>query len=190
MGNQRIRKISPDGVISAVTAGGPDIAADSAGSIYFTDSGNIRKVLTDGTIANVTQGAGPIALDSAGNLYFPVSSYPSYGIGKISPDGVAATVATVNTGLPVALAADSNGNVYVAAYGAFSSLADGRVFKASPSGVVTIIAGAETAGYSGDGGPATGALLNPSALAVDSSGNVLVMDSVNNVIRMMRPSGP
>jgi sugar lactone lactonase YvrE len=190
VGNQRIRKISPDGVMSAVTAGGPDIAADSAGSVYFTDSGNIRKVLSDGTIASVTQDAGPIALDSAGNLYLPVSTFPGYGIRKISPDGVAATVANVSSGLPVALAVDSNGNVYVAAYAPFSNLPDGRVHKVSPSGVVTIIAGTQTAGYSGDGGPATSALLNPSALAVDSSGNVLVVDSVNDVIRRLQPSGP
>jgi predicted heme/steroid binding protein len=110
-----------------------------------------------------------------------VSSYPSYSIRKISPDGGATTVATVN-GLPASLAADSNGNVYVAA--------DGRVYKVSPSGVVTVIAGTETAGYSGDGGTATSAQLNPSALAVDSSGNILVVDSVNGVIRILRPSGP
>jgi sugar lactone lactonase YvrE len=190
-----IRKISPDGIISTVAAGGPDVAADSAGSVYFTDSPftnpqYIRKILSDGTIANVTQGAGPIAVDSAGNLYFPGEySFSGYGIRKISPDGVVTTLANVPTGAPGALAADSNGNVHVAAYGTFSSSADGRVFKVSPSGVVTVIAGTQTAGYSGDGGPASSAQLNPSALAVDSSGNILVVDSVNGVIRILRPSG-
>jgi hypothetical protein len=173
-----------------VAAGGPDIAADSAGSIYFTASGNIRKVLLDGTIVNVTQGAGPIAFDSAGNLYLPVSTFPGYGIRKISPDGAVTSVANVSSGLPVSLAADSNGNVYVAAYAPFSSLPDGRVHKVSPSGVVTVIAGTETAGYSGDGGPAISAQLTPSALAVDSSGNIFAVDSVNDVIRVLRPSGP
>jgi len=183
-----IRKISPDGIISTLAASGPDIAADSAGSVYFTESPftnpqNIRKILSDGTIVNVTQGAGPIALDSAGNLYFPGDYlFSGYGIRKISPDGVITTLANVPTGAPVAMAADYNGSVYVAA--------DGRVYKVSQSGVVTIVAGTENAGYSGDGGPASSAQLNPSALAVDSSGNILVMDSVNDVIRMLRPTGP
>jgi len=52
--------------------------------------------------------------------------------------------------------------------------------------VISTVAGTSTAGYSGDGSPATGAMLsNPIGLALDSGGNLYIADSSNNVIRMI-----
>lgn len=55
----------------------------------------------------------------------------------------------------------------------------------NPTGyVISTVAGNGTAGYSGDGGNATQAELNnPTALAVDGSGNIYIADSFNNRIR-------
>ena len=58
------------------------------------------------------------------------------------------------------------------------------IFAGSASGTETIVAGTGTAGYSGDGGPATSAELNePLGVAVDSAGNLYFADSANNCIR-------
>ena len=52
------------------------------------------------------------------------------------------------------------------------------------TGNIITVAGNGTAGYSGDGGPATSAQLNsPRGVAVDASGNVFIADTGNNVIR-------
>ncbi len=61
------------------------------------------------------------------------------------------------------------------------------VSPSSSTGTIETIAGDGTAGYSGDGGPATAAELNgPWGLAVDPSGDVFIADSHNNVIREVR----
>jgi uncharacterized protein (TIGR03437 family) len=79
------------------------------------------------------------------------------------------------------MAVDSSGAVYFA-----SSF---LVFKVSSAPSQTI-AGNGSNGYSGDGGPALSASLNVSGLAVDASGNVYVMDAVDNAIRLLKPSQP
>jgi uncharacterized protein (TIGR03437 family) len=61
------------------------------------------------------------------------------------------------------------------------------VFKVSSAPSLTI-AGNGSNGYSGDGGPALSASLNVSGLAIDASGNVYVMDAVDNAIRLLSPS--
>ncbi len=84
---------------------------------------------------------------------------------------------------PTGIAVDKSGNIYIA---------DGlnnRVRKVS-GGVITTIAGNGTAGYTGDKGPAASAELNdPTAVALDPSGNLYIADSANNVVRMVTPSG-
>ncbi len=50
--------------------------------------------------------------------------------------------------------------------------------------MITTVAGNGTPGFSGDNGPATSAqLYGPSAVAVDSAGNLYIADTVNNRIR-------
>jgi hypothetical protein len=61
---------------------------------------------------------------------------------------------------------------------------------AAESGVITTVAGNGTAGYSGDGGPATSAEIDsPYGLAVDAFGNLYVSDYANNVIRKVDKGG-
>ena len=76
------------------------------------------------------------------------------------------------------VAVDSKGNIYAA------DPQNSIVVRISPSGVMTVVAGSGIAGSSGDGGPATAASLNfPSGVAVDSAGNLYIVDAGNNRIR-------
>lgn len=79
---------------------------------------------------------------------------------------------------PISVAADVNGNVYVA------DQDDHRVRRIGPDGIISTVAGTGLAGFSGDGGPATAARLNaPQGLAVDSAGDVYIADRGNYRIR-------
>jgi len=86
----------------------------------------------------------------------------------------------VNEGLDddAGVAVDSAGNIY------FGGGIDNVVYKIS-GGILSVVAGTVgSSGYSGDGGPATSALLNnPQGVAVDSSGNLYIVDYLNYVIR-------
>ena len=66
-------------------------------------------------------------------------------------------------------------------------------FAASGQAVITAVAGdalSQTCGYSGDGGPATQALLcNAQAPVADSGNNLYFVDSNNHVIRKVTPAG-
>jgi uncharacterized protein (TIGR03437 family) len=174
--NNRIRRVS-NGVITTVAGNGTGgyggdngpatdaalsgplaVAADSAGNLYIADDGNnrIRKV-SNGVITTV-----------AGN---GTDGYGGYG-----GDNGPATGAELY--YPCGVAVDSAGNLYIADDG------NHRIRKVSSTGVITTVAGNGTAGFSGDGGPATGAHLDyPQGIAVDSAGNLYIADTDNNRIR-------
>jgi sugar lactone lactonase YvrE len=65
-----------------------------------------------------------------------------------------------------------------------ASSASIREVSATSAGIITTVAGNGGGGYSGDGGPATSAeLYIPYGVAVDSSGNLYILDQWNNRIR-------
>ncbi len=176
-GNSRIRKVAANGAITTVAGngtpgytgnGGPatnaelrfprGVAVDASGSLYIADTANsrIRKVAANGTIATV-----------AGSAF----SNGLFG------DGGPATSASLNH--PYGVALDSAGNIYIA------DTSNHAVREVTvTNGIINTVAGTGTAGYTGDGGAATGAELNyPYSVVVDSAGNLYIADHDNNVIR-------
>ena len=83
---------------------------------------------------------------------------------------------------PLALAIGPGGEIYIA---------EGhRIREVKKDGRITTFAGTGTAGNAGDGGPAAQAQLNmPQGLAVDSTGNVYIADTLNNRVRRVSAEG-
>ncbi|MEI7024721.1 NHL domain-containing protein [Paenibacillus sp. y28] len=134
------------------------IAVDSSGNIYIGDTGNYRVRRIDASTNIITTVAGT-------------------GESSYSGDGGLATAAAL--GRIDGIAIDAAGNLYIA---------DGKNYRVrkvdAVSKIITTVAGTGESGYSGDGGLATAAKLNyPSAIAVDSSGNIFLSDSNNYRIR-------
>jgi hypothetical protein len=97
--------------------------------------------------------------------------------GGPTPVNVAGISASLSVGVPQYLSADPAGNVF---YADHNTILRGDAV----SGIVTLVAGNGISGFSGDGGPATGAQLwGPTALAVDSSGTLYICDTLNNRVR-------
>jgi hypothetical protein len=218
-GNNRIRKIGPDGIITTVAGTGHrgfskdgipatqadlwqpgDVAADRFGNLYVSDIYRLRKVSPDGLITTVagtgtkaispdgglaaktdiTDSASPVA-DAAGNVYFIETAYVNNSyhprVRKVGADGILTTAAGTGqqgyyrgegtaTQLPLwqptDLALDSKGDLYIAD-------AD-RVLKVTMDGKVRVVAGGGIA--TGDGQPALGATIRPVDLAVSAAGQV------------------
>lgn len=147
------------------------IVWDPAGNMYISDSANqrIRKVDTSGTIWTFAGSGAPgyaNGVSTTAQFHFPTTfSAPPGAKIAINPSGTTLYVA------------DSLNNVVRA------------IDIASAN--VTLFAGTPlSAGYSGDGGPATSAQLDsPLDVAVGPDGSVYVADTVNNVIRKIAPGG-
>lgn len=86
--------------------------------------------------------------------------------------------------VPAGLTFDADGNLYIA------DRDNHRVRKVDKKGIITTVAGNGTAGFSGDGGPATQASLNlPSGVVVDKKGNLYIADRSNDRVRMVNTKG-
>jgi sugar lactone lactonase YvrE len=177
-------RVTGPGVISTV-AGGPGrgpapavaqdvgaVAAGPAGDVYVGDSRGVVRRLTSGTSWETV---------TAGTATQNLLSGPR--------NRVAATVAPLDS--VDGLAVDSAGNVVIAdgldfliwVVAARAGTFYGQAMKA---GFIYSIAGTGSFGYSGDGGPATSAKLGgPAGLAFDPSGNLLIADSLDSVVRVV-----
>ncbi len=85
---------------------------------------------------------------------------------------------------PAGIACDNAGNVY------FCEIGNSVVRKVNAAGIISTVAGTGTAGFSGNGGPATAANINqPTSVAIDDTGNIIITDDANNMIRKVNTSG-
>jgi sugar lactone lactonase YvrE len=176
--NETIRKITPAGVTTTLAgstsaSGIADgtgsaarfsfpygIAVDGGGNAYVADAGNntIRKITSGGVVTTIAGAPGTTgttdATGSAARFY-----------------------------VPIAIAIDGSGNLYVADY------YNQTIRKITSSAVVTTLAGsAGTLGFA-DGTGTAAEFEYPLGIAVDGSGNVYVADNGNNTIRKITSSG-
>jgi RHS repeat-associated protein len=141
-----------------------------------------------------------IALAPDGSLY--VANATGHNVRRVGPDGIITTVA--GTGLhsgpigdggpateaavphPYAVALGPDGDLYIATNG----LHDYRIRKVDMNGIITTVAGIGQAGFGGDGGPATDAMIyHPYGLAAAQDGSIYIADLMNFRVRRVDPDG-
>jgi sugar lactone lactonase YvrE len=195
--NHRIRRVAKTtGIITTIAGSGPygdccnggfagdggpataarlyqpyDLLFDGAGRLVFSDNYNnrMRRISGAGIITTI-----------AGNTSLPVGFCDPF------TEGSQATAAVLCG--PAGLSLDPTGTLF------FTDYYNNRVRKIT-AGTVTTVAGSgpkwpAAGGYSGDGGPATLAVLNyATGLANDGSGRLYIADTQNHVIRMVDQLG-
>jgi hypothetical protein len=167
-----------------------DVAFDHDGNTYIAsrNEGDVRKVAPDGTITTLVTGfqaPSAVAFDAAtGTLVVSSENDRSVyrvtlagvktvlagtGTNGYNGDGMAATSAQLN--FPRGVAVDAVGDVFIA------DTENHRVREVTTDGLIHTVAGAGTAGSTGDGAAATAALVNrPWSLEVDGAGLVYVAE--------------
>jgi hypothetical protein len=184
------------------------ITTDAYGNIYVVDSSSIvRKIDTFGIITTVAGNgtigytgdggqatsasislAWGICCDVIGNVYIGcvgrirkldkitgiINTIAGNGNGLYIGDGMDASSAQFD---PTYITIDASGNLYI-------TNAGDRVFKIDTTNIFRTFAGNGSQGFSGDGGPATAALLyNPAGIVTDLCGNLYIADAANHRIR-------
>ena len=180
--------VSPTGIVTFYDGYSELGTADLSGS-----GGTATAVITT---ASLVTGFHSVTAVYGGDAGFTGSSSrtltSAVGIpgGGYSGDGGPATAATLDG--PLGLAFDAAGDLFIA---------DGNndvIREVKTGGIIVTVAGNGTPGYSGDGGAATAASLNLSSLAidglggglaVDAAGDLFIADTLNNVVREVRPNG-
>lgn len=182
LGNLRVRRVDQGGIITTVAGNGllspsfkevseqgprgmllypSAVAVDDSGTIFVTDTGHHQVKKLDAAGWSVVVGTG------------------EWGFGG---DGGPATSALLST--PYGLVIAGDGSLL------FSDFDNHCIRRVGPDGIITTIAGMGTPGFSGDGGPALRCqLYYPSALTVNSSGDVYVADSGNHRVRVIDTNG-
>ena len=147
------------GQARAIDVSARDLAFSAGGFLYAADGAVVRRISPTGT-ADIAAGGGN----------------PAFG-----DDGPAA-VARLNH--PSGVAADALGNLYIA------DRDNHRIRRVTPDGLITTIAGTGEAGNGGDGGLAVAAQLNsPSAVNLDTAGNLYIADTGNHRVRVVTAWG-
>jgi sugar lactone lactonase YvrE len=199
-GNQRIRKIAPNGAVSTVVGDGAKGFRD--GNVAAAKFSFDHPALNDLSVSRLvpvrldlryTFFPTGIAVDASGNVF--VADYGNHSIRKISAAGAVSTIAGNGTAGfrdgsgasaqftdPSGIAVDAGGNLYVADEG------NNRIRKITPAGFVTTLAGSGINGLQ-NGAAGEARFSAPTGLAVDASGDVFVADSNNNRIRKISPAG-
>jgi sugar lactone lactonase YvrE len=190
---------APTLTVSAGTYASPQTVtigdATPGASIYLTTDGTPPSTLSSGyngpikVSGNVTIRAIAVApghlTSTPVSAAYTITSPPAKVINTIAGTGVSGLAGTggpaksAQMGQISALAIDGVGDLF------FTDVTNSVVWGvAAATGNISIVAGNGTAGFSGDGGPATSAQLNsPNGIAVDGTGNIYISDSNNSVVR-------
>jgi sugar lactone lactonase YvrE len=156
------------------------MALDGAGNLVFADTGNNRLRV----VARTTGSFYGLAM-TAGHIY----TIAGTGAASFSGDGGPATHAAIWT--PDGLAIDGAGNIVIVAADnervrVIAHRTGTFYAQAMKAGDIYTVAGNGETAFSGDGGPATRAsLYYPTGLAVDSAGNLMIADTLNNRVRVV-----
>ena len=178
-----------------------DYSNDVVRKVSSGSSGTITTIAGIGGVAGYSGDGGPatnallyqpqaLAIDPAGNVFIAdtyncrvreinaatgfISTVAGTGNCSFTGDGLA-----IANGIayPQGIAVDANDNLFIADD-------NNRVRWVSPNGIMTTIAGTGSIGYGGDGGLATAALIyQPTGIALDTSGDILVSDYNNFRVR-------
>src|SRR3569833_369108 len=217
IGNGAIRKITQTGNVTTLAGvpSGYTVATDSADNLYVADNGNntIHKITPAGVVttlagtvgvAGQADGMGAaasfshpygIATDNLGNVYVSDSDFSinrkinltggvttqagrGWTLGHADGVGTSASFAG-----PTGIATDSAGNLYVA------DMVNNTIRKITPKAEVTTLAGTVGVTGSADGVGAAATFSSPLGVATDSTGNVYVADTLNQLIRKITPTG-
>ena len=182
--NNRVRKITTNGIISTI--------AGSGLQGYYGDNG----------LANIAQINSPIGInvDTVGNFYFidynnsrvrkvsitnnVISTICGTGINGYNSDGIVSIVAQLNQ--PRSVAIDKYNNILIA------DSYNNRIRKINmTTGIISTIAGTGIAGFSGDGCTPTSAMLKgPSYIYVDRYNDYYITDGANHRVRKIINSFP
>ncbi len=216
----RITRFAGNGVLGDTGDGGPavlasfgvikDLAVDSQGNVYLADLTNqkVRKVDAQGVVSTLASDAwltiadeeihpNGIAVNKSGEIFISdsgsskirkidrdekVTTFAGSGEFKDSGDGGPAIQAGIRS--PGGLTFSPDGELYIA------EETSHRIRKINKEGNIIPVAGTGSAGYGGDGGPATQAQLkSPYRMVFDKEGNLYFSDRDNNRIRKIDPQG-
>lgn len=173
-GNDRVRRIAPDGSISTVAGssegfagdGGPAVSAKLSGPLGLAVAADGRIIIADSYNRRVRQ----VGVDGT------ITTVVGSGASGAGGDGGPATAAGLSD--PTGVALSSGGWMLVSDFQA------NRVRAVGIDGTVSGIAGTGDAGSAGDAGPALSAQLQgPAGLAVTGSGDLLIADAANHRVR-------
>jgi len=184
-GNNVIRMVTPSGYIETIAGNGYGAGTGYGHGGYSGDGGP--------AVAAELNFPSGIAVDAVGNKYIAdatnnvirkvgindsITTVSGNGMPGYSGDGGNASAGTLN--FPSALAIDGLGNIYIADQG------NNAIRAIDTAGKIRTVAGNGTAGYKGDGGPASAAQLSaPKGVAVDAAGLIYIADAGNNAIRVV-----
>jgi sugar lactone lactonase YvrE len=196
--NHRIRKVTPQGGVSTLAGsneGGfadgegsaarfnqPNgIAIDAAGNLYVADTGNnrIRKITSKGEVSTFAGGDEDFA---GGDEDFAGGDEDFAGGDEEADCTAGLSVARFNG--PWGITMDAAGNLYV------TDIWYHRVYKVTPDGKISALAGGCGYGDFADGEGSNARFNHPIGIAIDAAGNLYVADSRNRRIRKIEIRRP